>query len=195
MPSRRRLTAIAAASALALGAAACGDDEGGSTTGAGVTTAPGGEITATATNPIATAPEATEPPADATTPTDATVPAPPPETDEAPPPPANTQPAEPEATDEAEPVRVPATFTIDGARLDPPTITVPPFLAVEITVSAADGANHLVVVQTPEPHRLPVQGDGSRAVVRLAGLRAGRYAIEVDGREAGTLVAGGEVGP
>jgi hypothetical protein len=31
--------------------------------------------------------------------------------------------------------------------------------------------------------------------VRIGGLRAGRYAVLLDGREAGALVAGGEVGP
>ena len=94
-----------------------------------------------------------------------------------------------------EAVRVPATFTVvAGGRLTPPTITVPPFLAVELSLVAQDGGPHTLVLQTTPPHRLRVAA-GSSAAVRIAGLRAGRYAVTLDGRRAGALVAGGEVGP
>ena len=89
---------------------------------------------------------------------------------------------------------MPAAFTVAaGGALRPATITVPPFLAVELSVEAADGRAHRVLARTPSPVRFVVNAGGRAAVQR--GLRAGRYAIELDGRRAGTLVAGGEVGP
>jgi hypothetical protein len=49
----------------------------------------------------------------------------------------------------------------------------------------------LVAVST---HSLTVPPHGS-ASVRLAGLRAGRYTIEVDGRARAALVVGAQPGP
>lgn len=91
-------------------------------------------------------------------------------------------------------VRVPAAFTVVAGRLQPRTITVPPFLAVEISVRAADGKPHRLLVRTPAPHALAVAAGGTKAV-RIAGLRAGRYAVELDGRSAGALLVGGDAGP
>jgi len=91
-------------------------------------------------------------------------------------------------------VRVPATYTVVDGRLQPATITVPPFLAVEISVMAADGKAHRLLVQTPTPHALAVAAGGRKAI-RIAGLRAGRYAVELDGKPAGALLVGGDAGP
>jgi hypothetical protein len=92
-------------------------------------------------------------------------------------------------------VRVPATFTIgSGGHLDPQTVSAPAFLAVRVTVSSADGKAHQVTVQTPVPRSLSVPA-GGRASVRISGQRAGRYAINVDGRARGALLIGGEPGP
>jgi len=90
---------------------------------------------------------------------------------------------------------VPATFTVTaGGGLRPRTITVPPFLAVELSLAAQDGRPHRLMVQTTPPHALHVRA-GARTSTRIHGLRAGRYAVRLDGRRAGTLIAGGEVGP
>jgi hypothetical protein len=91
--------------------------------------------------------------------------------------------------------RVPATYhLIPPGRLTPPTISVPAFIAVEITVASADPRPHTVQVRTPVPHTLHVPAHG-RAGVRIPGLRAGTYPITVDGAPRGTLAIGGEPGP
>jgi len=177
----RCLTALAVLTALMLAASACG----GGNTGAGTP------------EPTASAPDATAPPPDATQPGTTAV-TPTPTT------PAPTQPEPPEngGSDGGtaggggeQSVRVPASFVaMAGGRLTPPAITVPPFLAVEISVESGDGEAHQLVLRTPTPHTLRVAA-GKRAAVRIPGLRAGRYAVLLDGRRAGTLVAGGEVGP
>jgi hypothetical protein len=182
--SLRCLTAAVALLAV-LTLSACG----GGTTGTGPST-----------EPTASAPEATTPPTDATQPGTTAV-TPPPTTTTQP----RTGPAEgtggasggggDAAAGGAQRVRVPAMFAvIPGGRIMPPTITVPPFLAVELSVVANDGKPHRLLLRTTPPHMLRVAA-GARAVVRLRGLRAGRYAVLLDGRRAGALVAGGEVGP
>lgn len=174
MSSLRCLTALVVMTALAMGAC------GGGNTGPG-----------TSGGPTASAPEATAPPADATQPgTTAVTPTTPAQT--------QTEPAgagNGGAGAEEQPIRVPAYFVVaPGGRLTPPTITVPPFLAVEVSVLASDGRAHRLVVQTTPPHALQVAA-GAREAVRIPGLRAGRYPVTLDGRRAGALVAGGEVGP
>ena len=119
------------------------------------------------TDPVASAPDAHPPPSDATQPGTG---------------PVTTQ------------VRVPAAFAVVAGRLAPPTITVPPFLTVEVSIAATDGKPHRLVLRTPAPHTLTVAA-GGRAAVRIPGLRAGRYAVELDGRAAGAIVAGGDAGP
>jgi hypothetical protein len=151
---------------------------GGGNTGPGIT------------NPTASAPDATAPPADATQPGTA------PTTSTTTPAQTQTEPAGGDTGGGGEQaVRVPASFVVaSSGRLTPPTITVPPFLAVEISIRSDDGKPHRLVLQTPTSHALQVAA-GARAAVRIAGLRAGRYPVTLDGRRAGTLVAGGEVGP
>lgn len=184
MPSSRDLTAVAVLVALALALGACG----GGNTGAG-----------TVPEPTASAPDATAPAPDATQPGTGSVTTP-----------TTTAPAQTETQTEPatggssggttggggeEAVRVPAAFAVANGRLTPPTITVPPFLAVEISLTARDGKPHRLVVRTPTPHTLRVPAAGGRAAIRIPGLRAGHYAVLLDGRRAGALVAGGEVGP
>jgi hypothetical protein len=172
----RTVAALALALALVLAVAACGaDDES--------TTAP-------TTNPTASAPDATAPPADATQPGTTAVTPPPAQT--------QTEPGgatSPQHADDEQSVRVPASFVVvAGGRLDPPQITVPPFLAVEVSVRSDDGRPHRVELRTPEPQTLDVPA-GGRAAVRIGGLRAGTYAVLLDGRDAGAIAVGGEVGP
>jgi hypothetical protein len=172
----RRLTAMAVLTTLAIVASACG----GGNTGPGAST-----------NPTASAPDATAPPTDATQPGTAPTTTPP-ATSTAP---AEIQPSGDAGDGGEQAVRVPASFVVtQSGRLTPPTITVPPFLAVEISIRSDDGRPHTLVLQTAQPHTLQVAA-GQRAAVRIAGLRAGRYAVTLDGRRAGALVAGGEVGP
>jgi hypothetical protein len=174
----RSATAATLLTAVALGGC------GGGSTGTGP-----------AAEPTASAPDATAPPADATQP--GTTAVTPPATT-----PTQTSPrgeggggGGADAGGGEEPVRVPATFTVTaGGRLTPPTITVPPFLAVEVSLASHDGRAHTLVLQTVPPRTLQV-GPGAREAVRIPGLRAGRYTAMLDGRRAGALVAGGEVGP
>lgn len=185
MSARSTRTALAAV-LLAAGAvvAGCGGSDDGATSAATTTAPP----RITSTGPVASTPDATQPPPQATEPL-------PPEqgtpTTTTPPP---TETAPPGDAAEEEPVRVPATFTAEGDALTPPRITVPPFLAVEVSVASGDGRAHVVVVGTPRSRRFEVPA-GARGAVMVPGLRAGEYPIELDGREAGTLVVGGEVGP
>jgi hypothetical protein len=51
-----------------------------------------------------------------------------------------------------------------------------------------------VVVHTPPPHSLTVAAN-ARASVLIGGLKAGDYAVDVDGRQQAKLVIGGEPGP
>lgn len=91
--------------------------------------------------------------------------------------------------------RVPAAFAIDGPRLSPPRVQVPAFLAIELTFSSADGKAHHVVLRSPARTTLDVPPGGRRSR-RVEGLRAGRYAVVVDGSSTdGSLVVGGEPGP
>jgi hypothetical protein len=95
----------------------------------------------------------------------------------------------------AEPVRVPATFrVVDGGRLSPPTVSAPAFLAIELSVTSADGRAHTVQLKADRTYGLRVPA-GGRGSVRLRGQRAGEYPVIVDGRPGGRLAIGGEPGP
>jgi hypothetical protein len=191
---RRLPTALLPLLVAAAALAGCGDD--GTNTNTAASTTPTGPTPAvTGEGPVASTPSATTPPTDATAPL-----------------PQETTPAEttPEQTTTGgddgaqggdgggqaeEPVRVPAAFKVlDGTRLTPPSVTVPPFLAVELSVANPDQQAHVVVVQSPRPQTLTLAGGGYR-MVRIPGMRAGTYAITLDGRRAGQLLVGGEVGP
>jgi hypothetical protein len=63
-----------------------------------------------------------------------------------------------------------------------------------LTVISGDGRAHKVVLRTPVPRTLAVPARG-RASILLAGQRAGRYSLLVDGRTRGALIIGGEPGP
>jgi hypothetical protein len=104
--------------------------------------------------------------------------------------------APPAAGGGEEPVHVPATFIFKpGGRVSPPTVTVPAFIAVEITLASRDGRAHALVLNAGRPYRLAV-GPGGRSKVKLPGLRAGTYRLRpVGGGPGATLVAGGEAGP
>jgi hypothetical protein len=160
-----------------------------------VTGCGGGNTGPGTVNPTASAPDATAPPADATQPGTAPATTPPVTTTTQTPTATATQPSGDTGGGGEQQVRVPASYVVTpSGRLTPPTVTVPPFLAVELSIRSDDGRSHTLVLGTPAPHTLQV-GAGKRAAVRIAGLRAGRYAVTLDGTRAGALVAGGEVGP
>jgi hypothetical protein len=92
-------------------------------------------------------------------------------------------------------VRVPATFTIgSGGSLTPTSVSGPAFVAVQVSIASGDGRAHHVVIATPVSRILNVPARG-RALVLLAGQKAGNYALDVDGARRGMLIIGGEPGP
>ncbi len=94
-----------------------------------------------------------------------------------------------------EDARIPATYTImSGGTLNPPTITAPAHIPVQVTVVSGDGRSHEVVLRTEPPRALAVPAHG-HATVLIAGLRVGRYTLDVDGKPRGGLAIGGAPGP
>ena len=91
--------------------------------------------------------------------------------------------------------RVPVVFELGPAdMLEPSTISVPEFLGLRLEVRSTDDEAHRVDLLVDPPVRLTVSPGGS-AGLGVMGQREGRYALEVDGARAGTLVAGVEPGP
>lgn len=129
--------------------------------------------------PLARAPSATAPPAGAA-PSTVTAPAPRDRRDMA-------------APGGATAVRVPATFTLRGAKLSPQVVAIPAFLAVRVSVAATDRRAHLVTITADRTYRLRVPA-GKRASVLLPGQRAGRYPVR-SGSARAALEVGGEPGP
>lgn len=94
-----------------------------------------------------------------------------------------------------EDARIPATYTIvSGGSLNPPTITAPAHIPVQLTVVSGDGRSHEVVLRTEPPRALAVPAHG-RATVLITGLRVGRYTLDVDSKPRGGLAIGGAPGP
>jgi hypothetical protein len=96
-----------------------------------------------------------------------------------------------------EPVRTPAVFVFaPSGRVSPPTITVPAFIAVDVTLVSRDGRAHeLALKAAGRRYRFRVAARRS-ATVRIPGLKAGTYPLSpVGGGPGATLVAGGEAGP
>lgn len=157
------------------------------------------------TSPTASAPEATAPPPDATQPGTDTVTTPPGVTD----PSTSTDRTVPQdrgggkggrAGGGKRNVRVPATFLMTSAEsVTPRTITVPPYIAIQLTMHVPDKfaqlGNHGLVVETPEERRLDVYYRQHVNTIRLPGQRPGRYRLMLDRRPVGTLIVGGEPGP
>lgn len=173
----------------ALAAQGCGSDDGATATTTSAvsdTQATQPAPPTTTTGPVASTPDATPP----APPTVTDIP-----TSTTPAPPSNTTPTpeEEQGGGGEESIRVPAAFAIRGGALTPPQVTVPPRLAVELSVRS-DGQPHTIVLRTPEPQTLRLEA-GTTGSVRMPGLRAGTYEITLDGRPAGQLIAGGEVGP
>src|SRR5437763_12276060 len=105
----------------------------------------------------------------------------------APPPGSATGPA---GTSPSEPIRVPATFIFTRPnRVQPATVTIPPFVPVQLTLASRDGRPHTLALRSDgSTYRLRVAA-GGRASTRLPGLRGGRYALApVGGGPGATLI-------
>jgi hypothetical protein len=92
-----------------------------------------------------------------------------------------------------EAARVPATFKVSATTFSPAQITVPAFLAVDLSVTAT-GAAQTVTIEGAGT--LDV-GAGATAHQQLAGLKPGDYALTTAGGAKATLhvVNGGDPGP
>jgi hypothetical protein len=87
---------------------------------------------------------------------------------------------------------LPAYFTLGADdSLNPPTIAGP--VATTILVTVTSHASHPAQV-TVASHSLSVQ-PGGHASTRIAPLKAGHYAVDVDGKQRATLIVGAQPGP
>jgi hypothetical protein len=86
------------------------------------------------------------------------------------------------------------TFTIRASGVQPPTISVPGKLPIELTVVSGDGKVHHVVLRTITPYPLTVRAN-AHASVRIPGQRNGTYVLDVDGARKASLVVGANPGP
>jgi hypothetical protein len=164
---RRRFLAVAAATiGLSSIAAGCGRDEVAYMAPA-PPPAPATTGAATTTVPAATVPSPTPAPA---APAEPAVPATPPAAQTAPKP----------AGDE-EALRVPARFTVTGARLTPGNVTVPAFLGIELVLVSADAREHTLGIATPGGGVRMRVGAGETARLTLPGLQPGEYLVSLDG--------------
>lgn len=85
-------------------------------------------------------------------------------------------------------------FVLAGGKLRPATISVPPFIAIELTVVSRDQAAQSLVLATRPPKKIALRPGGT-AKVTLRGVSRGSYRLTVSGAQAGTLVVGSEPGP
>jgi hypothetical protein len=91
--------------------------------------------------------------------------------------------------------RIPATFTIRaGDQLEPPTVSAPAKIPVQLTLVSADGRVHHAVLRTARPYPLTVPANG-RATVLVPAQLAGHYQLDVDGRPRAALIIGVQPGP
>jgi hypothetical protein len=94
-----------------------------------------------------------------------------------------------------EAVRVPVALTTAGASLSPSVVTIPAFLAIEVSVTARGGAEK-VTISAPGGGTLSVAA-GKTASKRLTGLKPGDYPVTTASGGKATLhvIAGGAPGP
>jgi hypothetical protein len=172
MTFRTKDLAVASTALAALAVAGCG---GGSSSGGSTSTG--------ATGPRATA--ATQP----------AVPTSPSNVQGTAPPPGTSTPSS--GASPSEPIRVPATFIFTRpGRVEPATVTIPPFVPVQLTLASRDGRPHALALRSGgRTYTLRVAA-GGRATMRIPGLRGGRYGlVPVGGGPGATLIVGGQVGP
>jgi hypothetical protein len=100
-------------------------------------------------------------------------------------------PPEPDEGDEEE-ARVPARFVVSETGVEPPQVSIPAFLAIELIVVNRHTEEIVARLQGAAP--LPVAAGETRRV-RLDGRRPGRYPIGFGPAGDALLVTGAEVGP
>ncbi len=107
---------------------------------------------------------------------------------------ASAEDANPGGAGDEEPIRQPARFEVGSVSVTPASVTVAPFLAVELEVVNVDeGFHELRLIGADVAFTL--QG-GQTERRRLPGLKAGMYTLSVDGgRDSASLVVGDEAGP
>jgi hypothetical protein len=147
--------------------AGCGDDE--------TVSAPSPEPEATAVE----TPTPTPTPTPTETPTPTATEQPPPEEQEG-------------GAGDEEAARVPARFTVGPDGIDPPQVSVPAFLAIELIVD--NRLDRPVVVRLEGAEPLTV-APGEEARARLDGRRKGRYVVNFLSVGQALLVTGAEPGP
>jgi len=91
-----------------------------------------------------------------------------------------------------EAARVPARFTVGPDGIDPPQVSVPAFLAIELIVDNRLERSIVVRLEGAEPI---TAGPGSVARARLDGRRPGRYVVDFLSVGQALLVTGAEPGP
>ena len=114
-------------------------------------------------------------------------------------PPPTATPESPEdqeggAGDEAE-ARVPVAIIVRPGGVQPAKVSIPAFLALELSVRNRTTEEITVRIVGPERPAGTVVAPGATATKPLAGLRPGRYAIETGAGRRATLIVGVEPGP
>jgi hypothetical protein len=90
-----------------------------------------------------------------------------------------------------QPIEIPAAYTLSAGGFKPSTVSVPAFLTIRLSVTAADGRAHTVTVASRTLH---VSAGG--AAVLLKGVKKGTYDVVADGGAAkAKLIVGVEPGP
>ena len=91
-----------------------------------------------------------------------------------------------------EAARVPARFTVGPNGIDPPQVSVPAFLAIELIVDNKLDRPIIVRLEDAEPITV---GPGSQERAMIEGRREGRYAVNFLSVGQALLVTGAEPGP
>lgn len=91
-------------------------------------------------------------------------------------------------------MRVPVRFVLAGGKLRPPAVSVPPFIAIELTIVSRERAARSLVLRTRPLHELAIPPNGA-AKVTLRGVPRGSYRLTLAGETAGMLIVGSEPGP
>jgi hypothetical protein len=95
-----------------------------------------------------------------------------------------------------EAVRTPVALTADGGALSPTTVTVPAFLALEVTVTSKGGAEKVTIDAPGGGGTLAVPA-GGKVTKNLSGLEPGDYTVSTarGGKTTLHVVNGGDPGP